>query len=266
MQGWIKLHRKIQEKGYYTRSQYVHLWIHLLLSVNHKEKEIMWNKNIIIIKAGQFVTGRKKLSEETGIPERTIEDILTLFEKEQQIQQQKTTKFRLITVINWDNHQALQQQANNKPTTSQHKQECNNDKNTERVILKNKKGEDLTSMKASEYTPDGWSPLDRKKMLRSLARSLGDKKTNEWSQLLFGSAWDFKKGFAHFQGYEYPDTILLDEVSKTLAKWYELGETRDTIRDMMTAFFKGKKAGAVTITPNSVFSSHTYNSWKQNKL
>lgn len=134
------------------------------------------------------------------------------------------------------------------------------------VFLKNKKGEDLTSMKASEYSPDGWSPLDRKKMLQRLQRSLGEKKTNQWSQLLFGSAWDFKKGFAHFQGYEYPDTILLDEVSKTLSKWYELGETRDSIRDMMTAFFKGKKAGAVTITPNSVFSSHTYNSWKQNKL
>lgn len=133
-------------------------------------------------------------------------------------------------------------------------------------VLKNSKGEDLTSMKASEYSPDGWSPLDRKKMLRSLSRSLGEKKTNAWSQLLFGSSWDFKKAFLHFQGYEYTDTILLDEVSKTLAKWYEQGETRDSIRDMITAFFKGKKAQTVTITPNSVFSSHTYNSWKQNKL
>lgn len=133
-------------------------------------------------------------------------------------------------------------------------------------VLKNSKGEDLSSMKASDYSPDGWSPLDRKKMLRALSRSLGEKKTSEWSQLLFGSAWDFRKAFLHFQGYEYPDNILLDEVSKTLAKWYELGETRDSIRDMMTEFFKGNKAKTVTITPNSVFSSHTYNSWKQNKL
>lgn len=165
-----------------------------------------------------------------------------------------------------DKTQGIPLQTENSLKTVFRIEENRREENIERVILKNKKGEDLTSMKASEYSPDGWSPLDRKKMLRSLARSLGEKKTNEWSQLLFGSAWDFKKGFAHFQGYEYPDNILLDEVSKTLAKWYELGETRDTIRDMMTAFFKGKKAGAVTITPNSVFSSHTYNSWKQNKL
>lgn len=116
------------------------------------------------------------------------------------------------------------------------------------------------------YQADGFSPKDRLAMKKRLEKSLGLKKTNTWSNLLFGSAWDFLTAFEKYQGYKYPDNVLLDEVSKTLAKWYELGETRETVREMLIAFFEGKKSDAVTVTPNSVFSSHTYNSWKQNKL
>lgn len=119
---------------------------------------------------------------------------------------------------------------------------------------------------ATNYISDGFSPLDRLAMKRRVERSLGLKRANKWSQLLFGSAWDFRTAFKKYEGYDYPDPILLDEVAKTLAHWFELGETRDSIRDMLIAFFEGKKHEKVTITPNSVFSSHTYNSWKQNKL
>jgi len=125
--GWIKLHRKMMEKGWYKNSQYVHLWTHILLKANHKAKEVMWNGQIVNIKAGQFISGRKRLSKATGIPESTIERVLKLFENEHQIEQQKTTKFRLITVINWEGHQASEQhngqQADNRRTTSGHKQE-----------------------------------------------------------------------------------------------------------------------------------------------
>jgi hypothetical protein len=117
--GWIKLHRKVMQKGWYKNSKYVHLWLHLLLKATHKQHEFMWNKEIIIIKEGQIVTGRKQLANETGINESTIEKILNLFEKEFQIEQQKTTKFRLITVINWTTHQEKEQQSNNRVTTKE---------------------------------------------------------------------------------------------------------------------------------------------------
>lgn len=125
---------------------------------------------------------------------------------------------------------------------------------------------DTGSVSGGQYSPDGFSPVDRLAMKRRAEKALGFKRANKWSQLLFGSAWDFRTAFKKYEGYDYPDPILLDEVAKTLAHWFELGETRDSIRDMLIAFFEGKKHEKVTITPNSVFSSHTYNSWKQNKL
>ena len=138
MQGWIKLHRKIQDKGYYKKSHYVHLWIHLLLRANHKENEFMWNDKIIIVKEGQLITGRKQLSKETGISESSIERILKMLENEQQIEQQKTTKYRLVTILNWHDYQQGEQQngqqADNKRTTSGQQTDTNkNDKNENNI-------------------------------------------------------------------------------------------------------------------------------------
>lgn len=139
--GWIKLHRKILDKGYYKKSQYVHLWIHLLLKANHKEHEFMWNNEIIIIKEGQLLTGRKELSKETGIPQTTIENILKLLENEHQIGQQKTTKFRVITIVNWKQHQKLDSKSDNRVTTDGQQMDTNKnikkDKNDKKDISAN---------------------------------------------------------------------------------------------------------------------------------
>jgi hypothetical protein len=131
-QGWIKLHRKLIEKGFYKKSEFVHLWIHLLFKANHKKKEFMWNDEIIIIKEGQLLTGREKLSEQTGISESKIERILNYFEKERQIEQQKTTKFRVITIVNWTTHQISEQQPNNNRTTTEQQLDTNKNDNNEK--------------------------------------------------------------------------------------------------------------------------------------
>ena len=130
--GWIKLHRKITQKAYYQKSQYIHLWIHLLLEANHKPKEFMWNGKIILIKEGQLLTGRDALSEKTGIPHATVDRILNMLESEQQITQEKTTKFRIITIINYTDFQGEQQMSNKRATNEQQTSTNKNDKNEEK--------------------------------------------------------------------------------------------------------------------------------------
>lgn len=134
--GWIKLHRKIKEKGYYNKPNYVFLWIHLLLSANHEPKEFMWNGNIIMLKEGQIITGRKKLALETGIAESTIEDILKMLEREHQIQQQKTTKYRLITIVNWGEYQKSNSTSDSEATTSRQQADTNKNNNNIKNVRK----------------------------------------------------------------------------------------------------------------------------------
>ena len=128
---YIKLMRAVKDKAYYSRdSEKLHLWIHLLLTANWTEREEMLGGKPILCKAGQFTTGRKQLSMQTGISESKIERILTYFEKiEQQIEQQKTSTNRLISILNWSKYQVCEQQSeqrvNNDRTTSE--QRVNNE-------------------------------------------------------------------------------------------------------------------------------------------
>lgn len=119
MDGYVKIHRALCEKGYYKDSHYVHLWIHCIMKATYQEKEYLFNNKIHHLMPGQFIAGRKSLSKETGIQESKVERILKVFETERQIEQQKTNKFRIITISNWNKYQVDEQQMNNKRTTSE---------------------------------------------------------------------------------------------------------------------------------------------------
>jgi len=157
-QGFIFLYRQLKDELFYKDSEHLHLWIHILLSTNHKDN---FHKGITI-KSGSFKTGRKKLSSQTGISESKVERILSFLASEQLIEQQKTNKYRIITVVKWRMFQKVnskvnntQQQTNSKRTTQNTNNNDNNDENktnTNKLVEKefnslwdlypNKKGKD----------------------------------------------------------------------------------------------------------------------------
>ena len=116
--GYIKLFRSLMEKGYYTDSQFVHLWVHLLMKASYYEKEFLFNDKIHNLKPGQFITGRHILVKETGINRSKLERILKCFESEHQIEQQTTNKFRVISIVNWERYQSSEHQ-DEQPVSSQ---------------------------------------------------------------------------------------------------------------------------------------------------
>lgn len=129
--GWIKIHRKLRDNPINKRSAYFHIWVNLLLMANHKDNRMIWNGNTIVIKEGQMITGRKELAKETGIPETTIERILDYLENGHQIEQEKTTKYRLITIVNWKEHQErTSKRTTNGQQTDTNKNDKNDKKNT----------------------------------------------------------------------------------------------------------------------------------------
>lgn len=150
--GHIKAHRELMNKAFYKDSEKVHLWMHLLFKANWQDKEEMFGGKPIICKAGQFTTGRKQLSIETGINESKVERILTYFEKiEHQIEQQKTSVNRLISIVNWSKYQQSEQrneqQVNNDRTTSEHTIIIKENKE-----LKEYKKEDVKEQKPKKLT------------------------------------------------------------------------------------------------------------------
>ena len=148
--GFIKLFRCVEDSFFWNDSEAVHLWIQLLLSANHKEREMLLSGKKIIIRSGQFMCSRLTLSAKTGINESKIQRLLKVFESEQMIEQQMNSKYRIISISNWSKYQGseqiIEQQVNSKRTADEQQMNTNNnDKN-----LKNDKNKTKTDSK-----PDG---------------------------------------------------------------------------------------------------------------
>jgi DNA-binding transcriptional MocR family regulator len=120
----------------------------------------MWNGKEITLNPGQLITGRKKLHEQTGISESKIQRALKKFEKCHMIEQQTTTKNRLITILNWHKYQEGEQQTNNKRTTTE--QQLN-------TIKKDRKKEkNNTILKPDNVTEQTWNDfLTHRKNLKA---------------------------------------------------------------------------------------------------
>jgi hypothetical protein len=116
MNGWVKVHRQLQDSSFYEDSQAVHLWIHLLMSANYKAADVPIGHQVVHVKTGQFLTGRKKLARVTGIAESKVQRVLKMFEKCHMIEQQTFNKYRLISIVNFEQYQTTEQQMHIKST------------------------------------------------------------------------------------------------------------------------------------------------------
>lgn len=161
-QGWVKIHRNLLDKGWFTDSEAVHLWVYLIAKANHCSREVLWNGKIIKLSAGNIITGRKKISAETGINQSKVERLLKLFEIEQQIEQQKTSTSRCISIRNYSKYQSTEQQSeqrlNNKRTTSE--QRVNTIQELKKERIKEFKNDLITPADAVDVNVDTFQSLD----------------------------------------------------------------------------------------------------------
>lgn len=147
MEGWVKVHRKMLENPIVCKdAEHLSVWIYLLLNATHKEYAVVFAGKKIILKGGQLITGRKSISSKLKINESKVQRILKTFEIEQQIEQQTSTKNRIVSILKWSNYQESEQQkeqqVNNKRTTTE--QQLNTNKNVNNVIMKECKKDNTT--------------------------------------------------------------------------------------------------------------------------
>ena len=147
MEGWIKLYRQLLESPIFNNEKLLKVWIWCLLKATHKGYEQFVGKQLIYIKVGQFVTGRKRASEELRLKEGTVYDYIKTLEKEKMLDIKSNNKFSIISIINWEKYQIEDNETNNKfnnkITTNQHKQEC---KEYILYFIKKYDGKNLTSL------------------------------------------------------------------------------------------------------------------------
>ena len=148
MDGWVKVHRKMLDWGWYADPNTKAVFLHLLLTANYQDTTYRG----MTVHAGQTVIGRKALAEKLGMSEQNVRTALNRLKSTNEITIEVTNKFSVVTLVNWDLYQldddevtneSTNKLTNNQPTTNQQltsnqphlKKERNKESKKERIDI-----------------------------------------------------------------------------------------------------------------------------------
>lgn len=125
-EGWIKLHRKISEWEWSTKPLTLALFVYILTNASHKPNAFRGKK----YPEGTLITGRKKMSLETGLSEQQVRTALNHLKSTSDITIQSTNEYSIISITNWKKYQSTNQPSTNEQPTDNQRvttiQECKN--------------------------------------------------------------------------------------------------------------------------------------------
>ena len=105
--GWICLHRAIQNNWIWEDPQKLKWWLDILMSVNFKESKKLIKNDIIIIERGAMFTSILELSDRWEINRKTTKKFLDLLVKDEMITMETSKKGTMIKVSNYNEYQGF---------------------------------------------------------------------------------------------------------------------------------------------------------------
>lgn len=166
-EGYIYLLRRFVDTSFFKDSIAVHLAIYLMLKANYRDSKFIFDGKELIIKRGQLVSGRNKISEDTGINPSSVYVKMKLLssEKINFINIKPNNKFSIITIVKYEEIQSLcssryQQidNANNikneSPITTKKQQNNNKITQSNKINTNNKYKTKTICQSASENSKD----------------------------------------------------------------------------------------------------------------
>ncbi len=208
-EGYIFLHRKTQKHWVFERSEYLKAWIQMLFDATHQDYEVLVGNQLVKLKRGQFIFGRKAFAKKTGLSERSVRTLINRLKKSQMIDQQTTNKFSIISILNYDDYQTgVQQTSSKRPTGDQQATTNNNNNNNNNISAAPKLLEveqyfhDKNCLELAEEFFEYWSERDWKKNGKPLARWRSNAAT--WirnNKRFFGEEAVAKD---EFEGFDHP--------------------------------------------------------------
>ena len=136
MEGWVKLHRKIQDhwlwqdKPFDKRSA----WIDMLLMANHDDNKFLLGNVLVEVQRGSFITSELKLMERWGWSKTKVRSFLEVLQKDKMIIKKSDKKKTAIIIEKYSDYQdsktTERPQKDHKKTTERPQKDTNkNDKN-----------------------------------------------------------------------------------------------------------------------------------------
>lgn len=107
-QGWVKLHRKIEDDELWTDKEPFDkrsAWIDLIMMANHEDRTILVNGNPVVIGEGQRWTSVRTLAARWHWSEGRVRRYLKLLEKLKKVTQEKSKNGTLLTIEKYSFYQ-----------------------------------------------------------------------------------------------------------------------------------------------------------------
>ena len=117
--GYVRLHRRLLDSAVWMNPRTLKVFLWALLRANYTERQVTFGGMDITLRAGQFISGRFAGATECGMRPSTFLYQITTLKTLGVLCLKSDNKKTLIIVVNYKDYQSDQQQANNKPTTSQ---------------------------------------------------------------------------------------------------------------------------------------------------
>ncbi|MDY5930168.1 MAG: hypothetical protein SPJ27_09115 [Candidatus Onthovivens sp.] len=114
-QGFIKIYKKMLDWEWYKDNNTKCVFMHCLLKANWKDGRFRGYE----VPRGSFVTGRRQLAKELKMSEQSIRTALEHLISTHEVTIKKTSKFSIITVVNYDYYQESNPQTNHQVTSNQ---------------------------------------------------------------------------------------------------------------------------------------------------
>ncbi|HCY8258762.1 TPA: DnaD domain-containing protein [Staphylococcus aureus] len=149
MTGWISIDRSIQnhwlfkEKRTFSKFE---AWIYLLMEANHSKAKVPIGNQIVTVERGQRLTSILTLSDLFNWSRFKVKTFLDLLESDGMLEVKTTSKYTLITIVNYDFYQSEQgrnqHQNDIKPTSKQHQSNINPTSNQHQTNTNNNDNKD----------------------------------------------------------------------------------------------------------------------------
>ena len=148
---FIKLNRKIKNWEWYTDVNTAHFFIYCLLKANWKDGRFQGKD----IERGSFVSSLEKMKTECGLSVQQIRTALNKLQSTGELTNKSYTKYRIITVNNYDLYQSINKQDNKQPN----KQVTNNQQTNNKQITTIEEDKKIRSKEDKKNTKPPISPL-----------------------------------------------------------------------------------------------------------
>ncbi|HUT62226.1 MAG TPA: hypothetical protein VNA25_30680 [Phycisphaerae bacterium] len=156
--------RKLLDSDLFKNPKLAHLWEYCLLKASHKARRVLVGFIAVDLDAGQFIFGRKKASEETGLSIQTVRTCMSTLSKESRDKRlnltiHPTKQFSIVSICNWERYQGDgndDNQPSNQPLTSL-QPASNQPLTTDKNVKKGKKKKEEEVLPGDEEVKIKWT-------------------------------------------------------------------------------------------------------------